>query len=45
MFRGGARLTKQFAAPDGSLFTPYLKGNVLQGIGGGGGVRSARRRS
>jgi outer membrane autotransporter protein len=38
VFRGGARLTKQFAAPDGTLFTPYLKANVLQGIGGGEAV-------
>lgn len=35
VFRGGARLTRQFADADGMLFTPYLKANVLQGIGGG----------
>ncbi len=38
VFRGGARLTKRFAGPDGMLFTPYLKANVLQGIGGGDDV-------
>ena len=35
VFRGGARLIRQFADADGMLFTPYLKANVLQGIGGG----------
>ncbi len=38
VFRGGARLTRQFTAPDGTLITPYLKANVLQGIGGGANV-------
>jgi outer membrane autotransporter protein len=38
VFRGGARLTKSFVSPEGELFTPYLKANVLQGIGGGAAV-------
>ena len=38
VFRGGARLTKQFAGTDSMLFTPYLKANVLQGIDGGDAV-------
>ena len=33
--RGGFRVTKLITGPDGMLFTPYLKGNVLQGLGGG----------
>ncbi len=37
VFRAGARLTKQFVA-DGVLLTPYLKANVLQGLGGGNSV-------
>ena len=39
VFRGGARLLKPLAGPDGMLFTPYLKANLLQGIGGGDQVR------
>ncbi len=35
IFRGGARLTKHLETSDGTLVTPYLKANVLQGIGGG----------
>jgi outer membrane autotransporter protein len=38
VFRGGARLTKSFVSLEGDLFTPYLKANVLQGIGGGDAV-------
>jgi outer membrane autotransporter protein len=38
IFRGGARLTRQFATPEGAQITPYLKANLLQGIGGGGAV-------
>jgi outer membrane autotransporter protein len=36
--RAGARLIRQFSGPDGTLFTPYLKASVLQGIGGGDAV-------
>ena len=39
VFRGGARLTKLFASEDGTLVTPYLKANLLQGIGGGDSVQ------
>jgi outer membrane autotransporter protein len=39
IFRGGARLTKLLETSNGSLVTPYLKANVLQGIGGGDSVR------
>ncbi len=38
VFRGGARLTRSFVSLEGQLFTPYLKANVLQGIGGGAAV-------
>ena len=38
IFRGGARLTRQFVTPEGAQITPYLKANLLQGIGGGGAV-------
>ena len=38
VFRGGARLVRQFVMADGSLVTPYLKANILQGIGGGKSV-------
>ena len=34
----GARLTQQFAGPNGLLLTPYLKTSLLQGIGGGNPV-------
>ena len=39
VFRGGVRLTKLFTADDGTLVTPYLKANLLQGLGGGDPVR------
>jgi outer membrane autotransporter protein len=39
VFRGGARLTKLFETEDGTLVTPYLKANVLQGLGGGDSVQ------
>ena len=39
VLRGGARLTKQFIGGNGAVFTPYLKANLLQGIGGGDPVR------
>ncbi|MBV9656282.1 MAG: autotransporter outer membrane beta-barrel domain-containing protein, partial [Acetobacteraceae bacterium] len=39
VFRGGARLTKLFEAENGMLVTPYLKTNLLQGIGGGDSVQ------
>ena len=39
VFRGGVRLTRRFTSPDGTLITPYLKANVLQGLGGGDNVR------
>ena len=35
MARIGARLTQQIASGPGTLITPYLKMNYLQGIGGG----------
>ena len=35
VFRGGVRLIRQYTASDGTPFTPYLKANILQGIGGG----------
>jgi outer membrane autotransporter protein len=35
MARIGARLTQQIVAGQGTLITPYLKMNYLQGIGGG----------
>jgi len=38
IFRGGARLTRQFVTPEGAQITPYLKANLLEGIGGGGAV-------
>ncbi len=38
MFRGGARLIRPFVSPLGDLVTPYLKANVMQGIGGGEAV-------
>jgi outer membrane autotransporter protein len=38
IFRAGARLTQQFAGPNGLLLTPYLKASLLQGIGGGNPV-------
>ena len=37
--RVGGRVTKQFATDDGALLTPYLKANLLQGIGGGDSIR------
>jgi len=39
IFRSGARFTKHLETSDGTLVTPYLKANVLQGIGGGEPVR------
>ncbi|MBV8577536.1 MAG: autotransporter outer membrane beta-barrel domain-containing protein [Acetobacteraceae bacterium] len=39
IFRGGARLIDHIQTGDGTLVTPYLKANVLQGIGGGDSVR------
>ncbi len=39
LFRGGARLLKLFTTEDGMLITPYLKANLLQGIGGGDSVQ------
>lgn len=38
VFRGGARLTRPFVMPDGARVTPYIKANLLQGIGGGEAV-------
>jgi len=38
IFRGGARLTKHLETSDGTLVTPYLKANVLQGVSGGEAV-------
>jgi outer membrane autotransporter protein len=39
VMRAGFRLIKPMTARDGSLFTPYLKFNVLQGIAGGDSIR------
>lgn len=41
VFRAGVRLLKPFATADNGLFTPFLKANLLQGIGGGGTVNIA----
>jgi outer membrane autotransporter protein len=38
VFRAGFRLLKPFTTADSGLLTPYLKVNLLQGIGGGGTV-------
>jgi outer membrane autotransporter protein len=38
VFRGGARLIRPFVSSQGDLVTPYLKANVIQGIGGGDAV-------
>jgi outer membrane autotransporter protein len=38
VLRTGARLTRKSVTEDGMVFTPYLKANVLQGLGGGSPV-------
>ena len=38
MFRVGGRLVRQFQTIDGMLITPYLKANLLQGLGNGGDI-------
>ncbi len=40
VFLAGARLTRQFVADGrGTVFTPYLKANLLQEIGGGNDIQ------
>ena len=38
VIRAGARLLKPFATADNSVFTAYVKANLLQGLGVGGTV-------
>jgi outer membrane autotransporter protein len=38
IIRAGARFSKQVSGPDEMLLTPYIRGNILQGVGGGGAV-------
>jgi outer membrane autotransporter protein len=39
MMRAGARLLRHMQTDDGVLITPYVKANLLQGIGGGSKVQ------
>ena len=36
--RIGGRLVRPFQAPDGTLFSPYLKANLLHGFGDGSAI-------